>query len=337
METLLTQWLGGTQARPILDEGSAALAREWVREAGRAQGLGPVEIEQLALATSELVHNQLDHARGGAVAVRPVWRGGVAGVEVLAVDRGPGIANPAEALHGRINSTGSLGAGVSGVLRQADEVDVDVRWQEGTCVRARKYVRPPAPRCEVGVLGQPCSGEQVSGDQAAWSWDEAGLLATVVDGLGHGWAAREAADVAVHAVLTHSDQEPRRILEYCDGGLRETRGAAMAVVRLGYSGLLRHICIGNVATLMVGPRRHQFFTCLPGAAGMPHQRIDRGHECMVQDERSLLIMYTDGLSEYCIPSDPALLYHHPLEVASHLLTRYARQGDDALVLVARVR
>ena len=48
-------------------------------------------------------------------------------------------------------------------LPAADEVDIDVRLGEGTCVWARKFASPVPKAREVAIFGRPCEGEAVSG------------------------------------------------------------------------------------------------------------------------------------------------------------------------------
>ncbi|MBN1208756.1 MAG: SpoIIE family protein phosphatase [Myxococcaceae bacterium] len=336
METLLSRWLEGLDAALTLDEGSVSEARERVRAVGRAQGLPEPEVERMAIVASELARNQLAHAHGGAVAVLPVMRRGVPGVEVIAADKGPGIADPTTALSGQVSTTGSLGAGLSSVVRQADEVDFDVRWGEGTCVRARKYATPPPYRSEVGLLGRPYPGERLSGDHALWIWSEEALVAGVVDGLGHGPEAREAADRAMELMRERPHLAPEQMMAHCDAGLRGTRGAALSVVRLERrSGALSQACVGNVATLVCRPGQVDAMSCSPGALGIPRQwtRAARGESWLRPGE--LLVMHTDGLSTRTTVEDAVLLRRHPLVVAHHLMGRFSKNHDDALVLVVR--
>jgi anti-sigma regulatory factor (Ser/Thr protein kinase) len=338
METLLNQWLEGHDAIAVLDGASVSEVRERVRAVGRAQGLAETEVERLALVASELANNQLAHGRGGAVAVLPLSRGGVPGVEVIAADRGPGIANPREVLRGQLKATGSLGAGLQGVLRQADEVDFDVRWGEGTCVRARKYATPPPWRREVAVLGRPYPAESLSGDQATWLWLGDRLVLGVVDGLGHGPEARVAADQAVRLLRAHASLASEALLARCDASLRGTRGVALGVVHLEPgTGEVTHACVGNVNTLLCHPGHAHSLACAPGVLGLP-QRVPRlrGTKDSLQPG-GLLILHTDGLATRTTVDDPLLLRRHPLEVAHELLLRFGKEHDDALVLVARAR
>jgi anti-sigma regulatory factor (Ser/Thr protein kinase) len=336
METLLSRWLEGVDAALTLDEGSVSQARERVRTLGRAQGLPEPEVERMTIVVSELARNQLAYAHGGAVAVLPVTRGGVPGVEVIAADRGPGITDPTAALSGQGSTGGSLGVGLASVVRQADEVDFDVRWGEGTCVRARKYATPPPYRSEVGVLGRAHPDERLSGDHALWLWSEEALVVGVTDGLGHGPGAREAADRAIELMRERPLLAPELMLEHCGAGLKGTRGAAMSVVRLERrSRELAQACVGNVATLVCRLGRVDAIPCTPGVLGISQQRvrIARGESWLQPGE--LLVMHTDGLSTRTTVEDPVLLRRHPLVVAHELLRRFSKNHDDALVLVAR--
>lgn len=336
METFLNQWLDGHDSITVLDEASVSEVREHVRAVGRAQGLPETEVEQLALVASELAHNQLAHGRGGSVAVLPMSRGGMPGVEVIAADRGAGITNPRQALRGQWKANGSLGAGLEAVLHQADEVDFDVRWGEGTCVRARKYATPPPRRREVAALGRPYPGEPLSGDQATWLWRGERLVVGVVDGLGHGAMAREAADRAIQVVREQAHLAPEALMVRCDASLRGTRGVALGVVHLETgSGEVTHACVGNVSTLLCHPGDSHFLPCSPGALGLPqHVPRLRGSQASLRPG-GLLVMHTDGLATRTTIEDPLLLRRHPLEVAHELLLRFGKEHDDALVLVAR--
>ena len=229
-----------------------------------------------------------------------------------------------------------MGQGLAGVVRQADEVDFDVRWDEGTCVRARKFATPPAYRNEVAVLGRPYPGEPLSGDHALWLWLEDALVAGVVDGLGHGVDAREAADRAIELLRAQPHLAPEALLERCEAGLKGTRGAAMSVVRLERrSRAVHQSCVGNIGTLLCRPGQVDAMACNPGVLGIAQHRLRISHCESSLRPGELLVMHTDGLATRTTVEDPLLLRRHPLEVAHELMRRYGKNHDDALVLVAR--
>jgi hypothetical protein len=62
--------------------------------------------------------------------------------------------------------------------------------------------------------------------------DDDSCVLMVVDGLGHGAAAADAARAAIDVLRVSSDLSPGRILELAHTALRSTRGAAVAVGRL---------------------------------------------------------------------------------------------------------
>ena len=335
---LISAWMEGADARLTIDDASVSAAREAVRAAGAALGLDRTLIESVAVAASELVQNQLRHARGGQFAVRPVTRGGVPGLEIIAADRGPGIASPGTALAGSSPSPGSLGAGLSGARRMTQEIDLDVRWGEGTHIRARAFAAPVPRRREVAILGRHLADEPVSGDHAVFVRDPEGhLVLAVVDGIGHGPLAQDASSAAVATFLAHQGMSPLLILEACDAALRGTRGAVMAVARIDEeSGAVEHGGAGNVTSRVedFGRTRTLATTATTlGRRGLSRRPVA---ETAALAPAEALIVFTDGLTSRASLADHGhLLREHPIVIAEWLMTAFGRGTDDALVLVAR--
>jgi anti-sigma regulatory factor (Ser/Thr protein kinase) len=330
--------MAGTDALPTIDEASVSAAREAVRAAGAGLGLDRTLIERVAIAASELVQNQLRHARGGRFAVRSVTRGGVPGLEILAADCGPGIAAPSAALAGPGPSPSSLGAGLEGARRMTHELDLDVRWGQGTCVRARAFAAPVPRRREVGVLGRALAGEPMSGDHAVFVREGEGVLVlAVIDGIGHGPLAEDAAAAAAAAFLAHRGSSPLLILEACDAALLGTRGAVMAVARIDEeTGAVEHGGAGNVTSRIERFRRtHTLATSMTtlGTRGLKRKPMV---ETAAMAPDAALIMFTDGLtSRASLEGKAELLREHPIVIAERLMADHGRHNDDALVLVAR--
>jgi serine/threonine-protein kinase RsbT len=108
-----------------------------------AHGLPPVFAAHVATAASELANNLWMHAdRGGHVSLEILARGTEAGVELVAEDDGPGIADPALALVEGYSTGGGLGCGLPGVQRLMDQFTIDSRLGCGTRVVARKWSGP---------------------------------------------------------------------------------------------------------------------------------------------------------------------------------------------------
>ena len=332
---MIERWLRDLDTTPVIDEASVSLVRERVRAMGAAAGLPEDATASLVTAASELGHNQLAHARGGRVAVRLVHREADVGVEVVAADQGDGIADPATALRGGGVSTTGLGIGLAGVLSLADEVDLDVRLREGTCVWARKFKSRARRRRSVGVFGRPIEGERVSGDDTGFVRTGDGLLLALADGLGHGPEARIASALSIDVALEAPAAPLDDVIESVHERIKKTRGSVLGMLRMDESGAFEATIVGNIVGQVLG--RHGASRRLGGlsrALGTPgpvrRARVDR--EALGPLE--VVALYSDGLSSHgVLGQDDALLRAHPIVVAQHLLTRFASNRDDALVAV----
>ncbi len=337
MGSLLTgAWLEGLEAIPVWDDASVSLARTIVREQGAKAGLDKSRVEAIAAAASELVRNQLSHARRGQVAVHVVRRSGTPAVEVVCADEGAGISDPARAFREEPREGRGLGAGLAAVLRLADEVDFDVRLGEGTCVRARKFASP-VERRETTAFGRAHEHQTISGDDAAAVAIDDALGIAIADGLGHGEAARAASRLAISVFRRSAARPLDEILRSCDVALEGTRGAAMSILRIE-RGRLVHAGIGNVQIHLYAQQRGPtaLFTGSPGVLGSRHAKAKIRIEETPLPERHLLVAFTDGLSSRLdATEEPEAFLAPPLTVAQRLLDRFGKAHDDALVIVGR--
>ena len=335
---LIDEWLNAEDAIPIADDASISVARQKARAVALAQQMSVVDAERLATIASELARNQLKHATHGLIAVRAIARGEHRGVEISAADQGDGITDPTRALEGPPHATGSLGSGLAAVREHADEVDIDVRVREGTCIRARLFHGEVPRRREVGVYGRPYRDEPVSGDHACIFREDDRLVVGVCDGLGHGSPARSAASSAMRVFVEHQTGTPQAIIEACHRGLGPTRGVVMAVVSVAEDRApgLELASVGNITVQLVKPHSERRFGVSSFILGSA-QRGWRPHlEASAIEAGEALIVFTDGIeSRASIDDDFALLREHPIVIAHQLVERFARDNDDVLVLVAK--
>ena len=337
---LVDGWLHGRSAVELFDEASVSMVREEVRAAGAAQGLSTEQTEALVTAASELGHNQLRH--GGPprmMAITPVSRDGVAGVEVVAADGGSGIAEATRAFSGGAGSSsaGGLGIGLAGVSRLTDELDVDIRRGEGTAVWVRKFAGPVARARQVAVVGRPCDGYRVSGDSALFLRTDEGLLLAAADGLGHGAEARQAAAEALAVVRAAAGAPPDAVISRCATELNTTRGCVLAVARISrLGGTIDHSIVGDIKGIIVSPQNHRKMRSARGFLGRGAGRVSPVTQRDSVDIGDLICLHTDGISQQLtLSSPPDLMARSALAIAEHILDHYSKNHDDALVLVAR--
>jgi anti-sigma regulatory factor (Ser/Thr protein kinase) len=167
---------------------------------------------RLALVVTESGTNLLRHAGGGQILLRPVAASGGAGVEVLALDRGPGMANVARCMEDGYSTVGGAGTGLGAMRRLSTVFDVYSRPGHGTALLSRVGEAPARARILVDGVCVAAPREAVCGD----AWDEEpradGVSILVVDGLGHGACAAEAAAAAVAAFRRAKFEPPVRRL-----------------------------------------------------------------------------------------------------------------------------
>src|ERR1700752_4532740 len=132
----------------------------------RRKGLAPDVEARIALVTTELATNLLKHAAEGIVAINEFTDADGSGIELLALDKGPGMADVARCLVDGFSTAGSPGNGLGAVARVSDRYAIYSRPGIGTAVRARVLATsagpPPAP--EIGVVIDTYPGESVCGD-----------------------------------------------------------------------------------------------------------------------------------------------------------------------------
>ena len=111
-----------------------------VRKMAQELGFDDTVIGRVSTVLSELGRNIFKYAGRGEIVLTPVDRDSQKGLEIVAHDRGPGIADLDEALKDHFSTSGTLGLGLPGVRRMADEFDIDSMPGVGTTVTVRFWV-----------------------------------------------------------------------------------------------------------------------------------------------------------------------------------------------------
>jgi len=194
---------------------------------------------------------------------------------------------------------------------------------------------------EWAAKSRPRPGENVCGDRLlAVDVNGTGALFGVLDGLGHGVEAAEAANCGVE-VLRNARSEPLDVLvQRCHRALSGTRGAAMTLARIDFQAdTLSWVGIGNVAADLVAkhPAGVEVRSSARLAGGIVGYRIP---EVLTPQEvpirpGDLLVIASDGIVEDHL-DDIDFAAPAPV-IADQILHSHAKDNDDALVLAARHR
>lgn len=124
----------------IVTELDIIAARRMCRELAKEMGFGIVDQARIATATSELASNIYLYATNGEIIVEKIEKGNRKGIAITAVDNGPGIANPHKLLE-EYSKTSNIGAGLPGVKRLMDSIEIESVIGKGTVIRVEKWVK----------------------------------------------------------------------------------------------------------------------------------------------------------------------------------------------------
>jgi serine/threonine-protein kinase RsbT len=128
----------------IRTESDIVSARQAGRSLAATIGFNPTDQALIATAISELARNILRYAGSGEVRLIELSsaRGGF-GIEVVAADHGPGIANLDDAMLDGFTTSGGLGLGLPGAKRLMDDFHVET-GPSGTTITALKFINSNA-------------------------------------------------------------------------------------------------------------------------------------------------------------------------------------------------
>jgi anti-sigma regulatory factor (Ser/Thr protein kinase) len=346
METLLMNRLdhapGGQLCCPVTDSSHVSAVRRTASDMALRQGFGATQCGEAAIVATEAATNILKHAGQGEILLRPLRCRDATGIELLAIDNGPGMASlPASMEDGR-STAGSYGVGLGAMARLSASLDAWSAPGRGA-VFALSLWRGGAPPgageggspLQLGLVSQALPGETECGDDWAVACDATGATVLVADGLGHGGQAAIAAQAAVATVMALPGRQAALLLEEAHLALRGTRGAAVAVVRIDM--LVERLVlagVGNVAChAWLGQARRQ----LVSHNGIVGSNMRKVQEFDTQwGPEGMLILHSDGIgTRWNLDDYPGLAMRHPAVIAAVLFRDFGRRRDDATVLVLR--
>lgn len=331
----------GTVAVKVGEATDVAAVRRAATSAAGRLGFDPEQTGRVALVATEAAANLLRHGGGGEVLVSAA-RDGRTGVELIALDKGPGIADLRRSMEDGYSTVGGAGTGLGAMGRLAPEFEIHSQPGKGTALLARLYAGAtarPEEAVEVGGVSVPMIGEEVCGD--AWSVQAtAGGSYRIVaaDGLGHGPAAGEAARRALETFARNVELDDEELLERMHAELHVTRGASVALVRLcPREHAVEFTGVGNVAGVVLeanGQRRGM--VSYPGTVGHMMHRVRRFRYAWPED--ALVVVHSDGISSHwTLHGYRGLLERSATLIGATLYRDFGRSRDDATVVVARRR
>jgi anti-sigma regulatory factor (Ser/Thr protein kinase) len=318
----------------IVEESSIGNARRKAQQLACDTGLSESNAGKMAIIASESATNIVKHGHGGELLLRQLPQG----VEVLALDKGPGMADLAKCMVDGFSTSGTAGNGLGAIRRLSSAFDIYSQPKGGTVLVSRlcENGNKNPGLVDYGVVCRAKQGESVSGDN--WTGRVIGesYWLMIADGLGHGPDANEASLEAVRVFQAISTpRSTTDCIEVLHGALRKTRGAAVAVLQLDREARqVRFSGVGNIAAAMVD--NHLTSRSLVSHNGILGHEVRRIQEFAYPwTTGSKLIANSDGLATWHLERYPGLLQRHPAVISAVLYRDYWRHRDDVTVFVAQ--
>lgn len=358
MEKILTE-LAHQQAFRIEESTGIGEARRYAARLAEALAFNATLAGELAIVVTEAATNILRHAGSGELLLRPLRGARGNGIEVLAIDPGPGIADIGHSLRDGVSTAGTPGSGLGAMQRLAAEFALYSFPGKGTVLYLALWADDAvgdvagamSAALQVGVISLPKPREQVCGDGWMVSATEEPLVLAVVDGLGHGPDAAAASRAVLDTLRDRTERTPARLLELAHQRARPTRGAAVAFAVLQRreaatpgplqlaasvgTRSLQFAGVGNIAaSVLSGDLPRQQLISHNGIVGHNLRKVQEVG-AKVRDG-DLLVMHSDGLAmHWDLSAYPGLITRHPAVIAAVLYRDFSRGNDDVTVLIAR--
>ena len=323
------------------------------------RGASAIDRSLLGTMVSELGSNILKYARQGSVKICRKESRDLVDIELWAEDQGPGIANIDLALQDHFSTGGTLGLGLPGVKRMADEFRIRSAPDAGTVVYVRKRIQgppaatnfnpvplaEPAPVHAGGRAGaavpydvassvRPCLGHVISGDAAVIKEMDTALLLVMVDATGHGKTAHANAQRVVRLVNESPLTELIPLSQEIHRELQGTPGAAVALLRVDLiTPGFKYLGVGNIRATRIGQHRWRGLS----RDGVMGSRLPNPYEQReTLEPGDLLMLWTDGLPELeSQQMAKSISYKSASIIARTLVSKLGKPHDDVGCLVLK--
>lgn len=303
-----------------------AARRAVIRQATQLGADEPL-LGRVSVVVQELAHNLVRHAGSGEL----YYYQDAERLDLLAIDKGPGMDNVARCLADSYSSKGTMGAGLGAISRLSDLFDIYSQPGQGTVVLAQFRLQAANTPLVSAALCTPYPGETLCGD----SWAVRANRILVCDGLGHGHAAHEASRKARALFLEHDPNlSLETLLERMHKVLMSTRGGAVALAEiLPQQAQVRFCGAGNIAGVLHDERSRSMVS----GNGTVGYRIGRIQSFTYPwTPSTLLLMASDGVSaRYDLAAYPGLSLRHPAVISAVLHRDFRRNNDDATLVVMK--
>src|ERR1043165_4434887 len=292
----------GSQRIAVIDSSQVGSARRLISENCAELEFNGTDCGRAAVVVSELASNLVRHGGGGEIVVtRLASEIGEKGLQVISIDRGAGISKPERCLEDGYSTAGSPGTGLGAIRRMSDSFDFDTDAR-GTVLPSRIWgkntgaSKPPQGRFTISAISLPLEGETECGDAWTFLAIPGWLRIFLVDGLGHGHFASEAAKTGIAAFEKSGTHDSEEIFTNLHAAMFHTRGAAASLADVDFTrGGITFTGIGNVAGVLLSDQQRSMAS-MNGVLGSGKLHVRSFN--YLWTGRSVVVLHSDGMNTH---------------------------------------
>ena len=329
---------------PVIESSQVGEARRVASRVAAETLLTDADRGKVAIVATEMANNLHRHARDGQILIRVVRDADRIGIELLSIDRGPGMPNIARCMEDGFSSGGTAGNGLGAIRRLSAEFDIYSAQPSGTVILCRGF--SPSRCCETAELKILQCGVVIARRGAGRDGLRRQLGRCAARRRRHGHDRRRSGPRRFGgpgvgrggssiSTQSHFRDSPAIFLERAHNPLRSTRGAAVAAAYIDLAG--RRLCyagVGNICGCILDGADSRGLVSHNGTLGLQYRRIKDIEYAW--PERGLLVMHSDGVNtRWDLAAYAGLAQRHPAVVASVLYRDFTRGRDDVTVAVVR--
>ena len=132
--------MGSSVRVAIGSDSDIVLAREHGRRIGKEVGFTGADLTRIAAGISEIARNIVTYAEAGEMVIQVIEADNRYGIEIKALDKGPGICDITLAMSDGYSTANRRGLGLPGTRRLMDEFELESASGKGTTVVMRKWI-----------------------------------------------------------------------------------------------------------------------------------------------------------------------------------------------------
>lgn len=325
----------------VADRSYLAILKKDIHAFASNIGFPDTKLAEIDIVVAELTSNLLKHAKNGELLVKKVVHHNIVGIELIAIDSGPGIPEVASMMKDGTSTKGTLGHGLGSIKRLSDTFQLYSIPEWGSILLYRKYLKElpikTSEKVEVRSINVPKPHETVSGDGIYSYITPEYYKVFALDGLGHGPDAHAAVTKAIDEFKNCPFNNAVEIIRYIHPLIKRTRGAVGSLAIFSFKDKKWNICgVGNIATRYNHTFMLKNYMPYNGIIGLTMPNTMK-ENFIPHASCQHLLMASDGLrTRWDLTKYPGILKYDLSIMAAALYKDNGRKTDDMSIVISKV-